>query len=133
MKRPVAIVMMLLAGCAVGPDYRRPAATPTVPPAYTGWKIAEPQADRPKGNWWEMFGDPELNRLETEAAAANQKLKAALAGFDQARASADITRAGLFPNLSLAPTATRERDSNNRPVNGGAAGKGLSYNTFTCH
>ena len=131
MKRHIAIVMTLLAGCAVGPDYRQPAATPTVLPAYTGWKIAEPQADRPKGNWWEMFGDPELNRLETEAAAANQKLKAALAGFDLARASADITRAGLFPNLSLALTATRERDSNNRPVNGGAAGHGLSYNTFT--
>ena len=129
MKRLVGIAMTVLVGCAVGPDYRRPAATTNVPPAYAGWKIAEPQADRPKGKWWEMFGDPDLNRLETEAAAANQELKVAVAIFDQARASADITRAGLFPNLSLDPTATRQRNSNNMPVNG--ANQGISYNTFT--
>lgn len=129
MKRFAALALSLLAGCAVGPDYRRPAATPTVPPAYAGWKIAEPKADRPKGNWWEMFSDPELNRLETAAAGANQELKAAVAAFDQARDSADIARAGLFPNLSLAPTATRQRLSGSMPVNG--ANQGVSYNTFT--
>jgi len=129
MNRHAAIAMIMLAGCAVGPDYRRPAATPTVPPAYAGWKIAEPQADRPKGNWWEMFGDPELNQLEAAAATANQQLKVAVAVFEQARASADITRAGLFPNLSLAPSATRQLISRNMPVNG--ANQGLSYNTFT--
>ncbi len=131
MKRLLAVALTLLAGCVAGPDYRRPAATPTVPPAYAGWKIAEPKADQPKGNWWEMFGDPELNRLEAAAAAANQELKAAVAGFEQARASADITRADLFPNLILAPTATRERDSNNRPVNGVAGGPIPLYNTLT--
>ena len=131
MKRWIAIAMTMLAGCAVGPDYRRPVATTNVPPAYAGWKIAEPQADRPKGSWWEMFGDPELNRLEIAATVANQELKAAVAGFEQARASADITRANRFPTLSLAPAATRERDSNNRPVSGAAAGHGLSYNTLT--
>ncbi len=72
---------MFLGGCiAVGPDYQRPEAT-RIPAAYAGatngWKVAEPQAHLPKGNWWEIFGDPELNRLEVEAAAANQQLKAA--------------------------------------------------------
>src|SRR5947208_3421170 len=82
-------MMALAAGCAVGPDYKRPEAT-TMPTAYAGatneWKVAEPQAHLPKGNWWEIFGDPELNRLETDAAAANQELKAAVASFDHARA-----------------------------------------------
>jgi hypothetical protein len=49
------IVGLLVAGCAVGPDYRRPEATVTMPGAYSGatneWKVAEPQAGRPKGNW----------------------------------------------------------------------------------
>ena len=57
-------MVMALNGCAVGPDYRRPEAT-TIPSAYTGvsdeWKIAAPQAHLPRGNWWEIFGAPELN------------------------------------------------------------------------
>src|SRR6266478_3983205 len=83
----------LLVGCAVGPDYQRPQATSTMPAAYAGatneWKVAEPQAHLPKGSWWEMFGDTELDRLEHDAAAANQELKAAVASFDQARALTD--------------------------------------------
>jgi multidrug efflux system outer membrane protein len=55
--------MVLLAGCAVGPDYKRPEAT-TIPAAYAGvtntgatngWKVAQPQGQLPKGNWWEDF------------------------------------------------------------------------------
>ena len=49
-----ASLLVLLGGCAVGPDYVRPTAT-TIPPAYAGatngWKVAEPQAQVPKGNW----------------------------------------------------------------------------------
>ncbi len=67
--------LVLLEGCAVGPDSLRPAAT-TIPPAYAGatngWKVAEPQAQIPKGNWWEIFGDTELSDLESPASAANQ-------------------------------------------------------------
>src|SRR6266436_4888878 len=99
----LAVAGLLMASCAVGPDYKRPAATATTPGAYAGatneWKVAEPQANLPKGNWWEMFGDAELNRLETNAAAANQQLKAAVAAFDQARALTDVSRAGFFPHF----------------------------------
>lgn len=131
----VPSMMALVAGCAVGPDYRRPEAT-TMPAAYAGatneWKVAEPQAHLPKGNWWEVFGDPELDRLETGAAAANQELKAAVASFDQARALADATRSGLFPHIGLSGSATRQGDSLNRPVSGAAAGKRqtFTYNDF---
>jgi multidrug efflux system outer membrane protein len=131
------IVGLLVAGCAVGPDYKRPEAAVIMPGAYSGatneWKVAEPQAGRPKGNWWEMFGDADLTRLETNAAAANQQLKAAVAAFDQARALTDVTRAGLFPHFDFSPSATREGDSRNRPLNGKAAGKSqtFSFNTFT--
>ncbi|HWF18857.1 MAG TPA: efflux transporter outer membrane subunit [Verrucomicrobiae bacterium] len=125
--------MSWLAGCAVGPDYSRPSAP--VPPAYSGetneWKVAEPRAHLPRGNWWEIFGDAELNRLEVEANAANQNLKASIAIFEQARAFADVSRANFYPNVSANPSITRERDSANRPVNGVSSGIPQTYNTFT--
>lgn len=129
-----SLLLMLIAlfpgGCAVGPNYKRPEAT-TIPAAYTGvsdeWKIAVPQAHLPKGNWWEIFSDPELSRLEGEAAEANQDLKIAYARFNQARAVADVVRSGLFPRLGASFLPVEQRDSDNRPV-GGKPGK--IYDTF---
>ena len=124
-------IVMVMNGCTVGPNYQRPEAT-TIPAAYTGvsdeWKVAVPQAHLPKGNWWEIFGDPELNRLETETAEANQDLMAAYARFNQARAVADVVRSGLFPRLGASFQAVEQRDSENRPV-GGKPGK--TYDVFT--
>jgi multidrug efflux system outer membrane protein len=133
--------MVLLAGCAVGPDYKRPEAT-TIPAAYAGvtntgatngWKIAQPQGHLPKGNWWEIFGDPELNDLEVQAANANQQLKIAVARFTEARAQIDVTRAGLFPNVALSGSATRQQTSPNTPSSftGQAIGQKSTYNNFT--
>ena len=122
-----------LAGCAVGPNYSRPAAP--VPAAYSGetnvWKVAEPQAHLPRGNWWVIFGDEDLNRLEIEAGAANQELKAAVAVFEQARAFVDVNRAGYFPHVDASPSFIRERDSANRPINGISTGVPRTFNTFT--
>src|SRR4051794_33846707 len=64
---------LVFAGCKVGPDYKMPQAT-VIPESYkegtNEWKVAEPQAHLPKGAWWKMFGDAELNQLEQEAATA---------------------------------------------------------------
>jgi len=124
-------IVMVMSGCAVGPNYQRPEAT-TIPAVYTGvsdeWKVAAPQAHLPKGNWWEIFGDPELSRLEREAAEANQDLKAAYARFNQARAVADVARSGLFPRLGASFQPVEQRDSKNRPVGGKP---GQTYDTFT--
>ncbi|MHC1744164.1 MAG: efflux transporter outer membrane subunit [Syntrophobacteraceae bacterium] len=125
------LTLAAMTGCAVGPNYQRPEVT-TIPPAYTasenGWKIGTPQAHLPRGNWWEVFGDPELNRLEAEASEANQDIKAAAARFEQARASADVARSGLFPRLGGAFLPVRQRDSENRPA-GGKPGE--TYDSFT--
>ena len=122
----VACLIAHLAGCAVGPDYKRPEATAVMPTTYAdatnGWKIAEPQAHLPKGKWWEVFGDEDLNGLETKAATANQELKAAVASFDQARAIADVTRSQLFPQIGISPSAMGYRNSANQPFEGLAAG-----------
>jgi multidrug efflux system outer membrane protein len=124
-----------IGGCKVGPDYKRPEAT-RIPAAYAGatngWKVAEPQAHLLKGNWWEIFGDPELNRLEAEAVAANQQLKAAFARFEEARAITDVTKAGLFPNIALSAAYARQRESANRPsiLTGLPIGHGSTFNDF---
>jgi multidrug efflux system outer membrane protein len=126
-----AVIATVMTGCAVGPNYQRPQAT-TIPSAYAGvseeWKIATPQAHLPKGNWWKIFGDAELDRLESEAAKANQDLKAAVARFDQARAQADVARSGLFPHVGVSALPAGQLDSENRPV-GGKPGE--TYATYT--
>jgi multidrug efflux system outer membrane protein len=128
--------LAFLAGCAVGPNYHRPEAT-TIPAAYAnatnGWKVAQPQGQLAKADWWGVFDDPELNALEAKASAANQQLKAAVARFAEARATMDVTRAGLFPNLGTGFSATRQRVSPNAPVTatGQEIGQPATYNDFT--
>lgn len=95
---------LLLAGCAVGPKYQRPAAPAT--PAYKeipggeGWKTATPNEGSLRANWWEIFGDPQLNQLETLVPAANQTLKQAEAQFRQARALVRLNYASRYPTVT---------------------------------
>ena len=103
-----------LTGCVVGPDYHRPTALQNqpLPKAFsdsnptnqTVWKIAEPSADLPRGQWWRLFNDPELNRLESLALTNNQNLVAAAARLEQARALAAAARSELFPQLTAGGT-----------------------------
>jgi len=102
-------VLAILAGCAVGPDYVRPevgapAQFKELPP---GWRAAQPSDAAPRGEWWAMFGDPELDRLVARVDISNQNLRIAEARLRQARALADQARAGLFPALSANASATR--------------------------
>jgi len=67
----------------VGPDYKRP--TNSLPSDYKAtelgsWKEGQPLENAPKGNWWEVFQDAELNHLETLALESNQELKPPLHG-----------------------------------------------------
>lgn len=125
------LALVPLTGCTVGPDYRRPevsAPAETFAQTGEGWKVATPRADVPRGNWWTLFGDPELDRLEARGMEANQDLKAACARFDQARATADVARSGLFPRISVSALPLVQHDSANRPV-GGEPGK--TYDVYT--
>ena len=130
------LALAWLAGCAVGPNYERPAAVATMPTAFkwatNEWKVATPQAHLPKGTWWEIFQDAELNQLEAQAAEANQELKAAVARFAQARAAADVARSGLFPRIGAGFSASRQGESANKPQSstGKASGKRATYDNF---
>ena len=100
----------------VGPKYTKPSAPVT--PAYKeldGWKAAQPSDHLPRGQWWTVFGDSELNALEEQIAAANQNLRIAEARLRQARALVRFNRAALFPTISASAGASAVRDSGNRP------------------
>ncbi len=97
-----------LSGCMVGPDYQRPAMT--APAAYKeapGWVQAQPADAAPKGDWWELFNDPELNKLEPLVSVNNQTLAADYAAFEQAEAITDEVRGQLFPTVGVTGSATR--------------------------
>ena len=103
------IAALALSGCApVGPNFERPAAI--VSPQFKeikGWKIATPRANEPKGEWWSVFRDPELDQLMRVVVVSNQTVKADEANFRQALALINEARAGLFPTINGTGSATR--------------------------
>jgi outer membrane protein, multidrug efflux system len=110
-------VAALTAGCAVGPDYHRPSAE--VPPVWqpeAPWHEAAPDDSALKGNWWELFHDPQLDPLVEKALAGNQNLRVAAARLQQSQAELSIARSALFPAVELSTSASRGKDSANRPL-----------------
>ena len=114
------LAISLCAGCTVGPNYKRPAApVPANWQVMQPWREADPKDGVPKTSWWSLFHDDDLNGLETDLLAANQTLKVALANFAQARASAAVQNATLFPTLAIDPAASRQRYSGTRATGSG--------------
>ncbi|HTT31978.1 MAG TPA: efflux transporter outer membrane subunit [Methylomirabilota bacterium] len=110
------IASLFLAGCTVGPNYRRPTApVPAKWDVTEPWRESVPKDAAPKGDWWNVYRDEELSALEKQALDANQTIKVAVAHLEQARASAVLQIATQFPNLATTPQAERQRVSGNRP------------------
>jgi outer membrane protein, multidrug efflux system len=105
----------LLAGCVVGPDYRKPDVSELIPTEWR-WKPASAEDAAPKGEWWKAFADPVLDSLEAGAVAGSPTLRAAVARVDEARAVARLAHAQFFPEVTLDPVAKRERTSGNLPT-----------------
>lgn len=120
MKWPVLLVAIGMSagiGCTVGPKYQR--ASVPAPPAWKTegpWREAAPKDSIPKGAWWEIFHEDELNRYEQQLLTANQSLVAARDRLNEARSLARVASAGLFPTASVDPSASRNRASGNRPL-----------------
>ena len=120
-----ALCLLPFAGaCRIGPKYTRPsvetpAAYKELPPspgaAQGEWKPSQPQDQVLRGNWWEIFGDPQLNAFEERIEVSNQNLKMAEAQFRQARDLITVNRAGLFPTVSSGPSTVVEQTSKNAP------------------
>jgi NodT family efflux transporter outer membrane factor (OMF) lipoprotein len=122
--------VVLLFGCAVGPNYHTP--TVETPPAYkeaADWKPAQPNDQNLGGNWWTIFNDSELDKLELQVNVSNQNLIAAEAQYQQARAALRYNRADYYPTVTAGLSGTRERVSSNRPPPSSVF-DGLTYNDF---
>jgi NodT family efflux transporter outer membrane factor (OMF) lipoprotein len=111
--------LILLSGCTVGPKYVRPTVPPP-PVAFKelphNWAQATPQDQIPKGKWWEIYQDPQLNSLEEKIAVSNQNLKAAYEEYMSTRDVVREARSQLFPTVGVQSSALRTRLSNNRPT-----------------
>lgn len=106
--------LLSMTACMVGPKYQRP-STP-VAPTYKeappdSWKQAQPNAALPRGKWWEIYNDPELNALEEQVSISNQNVLLAMAQYREARDQVRITRSALFPTVSTAPSISYSRNS----------------------
>src|SRR6516162_3724605 len=97
------LLAALLAGCSFAPKYQRPstetpAAFKELAPetATNGWQAARPSDAMSRGKWWEIFDDPQLNRLEEQVSVANQNVASAFANFLSARAMVKEAHAQLY-------------------------------------
>lgn len=106
----VLLAISVLAGCAVGPDYR----TPTVTGLPTHWEQTTPQAavDQLKlTRWWDGFHDPILTALIDQAVAGNLNVASAKAKIREARASYEQSTGRFLPSLTLSAGATRSNST----------------------
>jgi outer membrane protein, multidrug efflux system len=113
--------LALASACTVGPRYSRPPAPAPAPDAWKTqppWQQAAPKDSIPKGDWWQVYNDSQLDIYEKQLLQANQSLIAARDRLNQARSLARVSTAALFPQLNADPSAVRERGSGNRPLNG---------------
>lgn len=120
-----AVSLLLLAGCAAGPDYHKPEIVS--PPA---WTIELQQAqDTANTAWWGQFNDPVLNELITSALKENRDLRIATARVEEFYGRYGATRADLFPQVGYGAGAARLQASEKGPL-ALAPGTSTIYNTY---
>ncbi|MGH9678962.1 MAG: efflux transporter outer membrane subunit [Candidatus Acidiferrales bacterium] len=110
---PACAGVLFLAGCAVGPNYKRPATD--VPAVYRG--APEPEAAKPAAaslgdeKWWDVFQDPQLQQLIRAALTQNYDARIAATRVLEAEAQVGIARADQFPTVSAQGSGTSVRNS----------------------
>ncbi|ADG19342.1 efflux transporter outer membrane subunit [Paraburkholderia atlantica] len=128
-----ACTVASLAACTTLPHYHAPSvevpAHFATPSATSGWTVASPADAYPRGAWWTLFGDSELDALEARVDVSNQTVREAVANLQAARAMIDYQRAGYAPTVTAGVAAQRYRTSQNL-VDHSLAGKTMpDYST----
>ncbi len=105
------VLVAALVGCRVGPRYHPPAPPQATAPNYKestvnfedqpGWKVASPQDAMLRGNWWEIFQEPELNSLEDQLNVNNQNIKQVFEQYMAARAVVAEARSQYWPTITV--------------------------------
>jgi len=126
----VLATAVALGGCSMAPRLTIPDVPTAVVYKEAGpWMPAQPADALPRGDWWKLYGDADLNALQTRLIERSPDLAAALARYNQAKAYSDQLRSGLFPSLVLGADAERDGLSNMRPLRPAASAN--DYNSFT--
>jgi NodT family efflux transporter outer membrane factor (OMF) lipoprotein len=114
----VLIACAALPGCAVGPNFHRPAAPKveqyTLQPLPAADGAAAPAfvpGKAPSATWWQAFGSPELNALVEQALRANPNMQAAEASLRQAQENVKAQQGAFFPDLTASGSASRNRNA----------------------
>ncbi len=119
---PAFLVVLILSGCTVGPNYYPEAApTPTEYKELKGWKPATPRDDRNRGDWWKVYHDHALDTLLPQVEVSNQNVAAAAAAYEEAKAIIREGQATLFPTATAAYGVTRTRTGSLAGTTGGSA------------
>jgi NodT family efflux transporter outer membrane factor (OMF) lipoprotein len=110
MRRAIALLALPLSGCLVGPDYQRPPPASPPAPEYkeaapisgiaAAFRPADPRDNADRGRWWQVYGDPTLDRLAAQVNVSNQNLKFYEANYRRARALIRQDTAALFPTIT---------------------------------
>jgi NodT family efflux transporter outer membrane factor (OMF) lipoprotein len=112
LKSAALLMGLVLAACAVGPNYHRPSAP--VPQRFKeadGWKPAEPREAASGSDWWSVYNDTTLDELEKQIDVSNQTLKQSEAAWRQAVAVVSEARAQLFPTVGVTAQGTRSKQT----------------------
>lgn len=131
-KAILLLLIVFLSSCVVGPDYKKPdVSTPSykkIPKKYKeapkGWKYAQPNDHCSRGEWWKVFHDDTLNKLESKVKIGNQTIAVAEAQLRQAQALVDQARASYFPTIASSLSLTRANQ-----VLFGSSGAGTTVST----
>jgi NodT family efflux transporter outer membrane factor (OMF) lipoprotein len=122
----------LVAGCSVGPDFKKPKVD--APEAFkedAGWKAAAPDDGAKRGPWWEVFNDPVLNQLEAQVETSNLTVLEAVANYEQAVQIAHADRTGYLPTVSADGSANRSRSTSGTSFNSPVANRALTTSLYT--
>ncbi len=127
--------LSLLTSCMVGPDYHRPRAILSLHyKELAGWQPAQPLDAIPKGAWWTIYGDPQLDRLESGVVVSNQNVRVFEAQYREAQAVVQEARAQLFPTLTGGAGDTRSFSGGGQSspaLSAGTASRGGRSHTVT--
>ena len=121
--------VVALSACSLAPKYQVP-TTPIAAQYKTvgPWTSAQPADQIDRNGWWKMYGDAQLDDLETRLLANNTDLRAASDHYRQAQAFVAQVESGLYPTVSVSGAPLRERQSDTAPLRGNGP---ADYNSVT--
>ncbi len=115
----VVVGLMALSGCSLIPEYHRPDAPMTQTFKEDGpWHYAKPADQSRRGQWWLVFNDDLLTKLEGQLETGSLQLAEAVARYDQATAYLSGQDALLYPQINAVGDLGQNRESANRPLRG---------------